>query len=33
MPKKKKEEQMIFTSPDGGETIYREPIGGKCPKV
>ena len=33
MPKKKKEEQMIFTSPDGGETVYGEPLGGKGPKV
>ena len=33
MAKKKKEEQMIFTSPDGGETVYGEPLGGKDPKV
>ena len=33
MAKKKKEEQMIFTSPDGGETVCGEPLGGKGPKV
>ena len=32
MAKKKKEEQMIFTL-DGGETIYGEPLVVKVPKV
>jgi len=25
--------EMIFTSPDGGETIYGQPINGKGPKI
>jgi hypothetical protein len=31
--KKKKDTEMIFTSPDGGNTIYGAPINGKGPKV
>lgn len=33
MPRKKKEPAMIYTSPDGGTTVYAEPVGGKGPRV
>ena len=33
MPRKKKEPAMIYTSPDGGATVYAEPVGGKGPRV
>ena len=33
MPKKKKEPEMIYTSPDGGATVYAQPINGKGPRV
>lgn len=32
MPKKK-EKQMIYTSPDGGATVYAQPIGGKGERI
>lgn len=33
MPKKKKEQAMIYTSPDGGATVYAQPINGKGERV
>ena len=33
MPKKKKEIPMIYTSPDGGATVYGEQFGGKGEKI
>lgn len=29
----KSEEQLIFTSPDGGETVYGQDINGRGPKI
>lgn len=31
--RKKKKVELIYTSPDGGATVYAEPVGGKGPRV
>ena len=31
--KRIKQEEMIFTSPDGGKTVYGQPLNGKGPKI
>jgi len=31
--RKKKTNEMIFTSPDGGETVYGQPLHGRGPRV
>jgi hypothetical protein len=33
MPRKKKEPEMIYTSPDGGKTVYAQAIGGKGERI